>query len=239
MNSKHISSVLTWDVPQGQRAIVNKNELALIDATLLDEVGGIKVLPAEAYAAFNRNDLLVWANMRGNYGFPTLELVNWLKARIAGRRAIEIGAGNGNLGVHLGIPMTDSYQQVDDEETKAYFALYGITPTNPPTSVEKEDGENAVRRRKPEVVVACYVTEKFQPRPGDFLAKGNQRGIRYDYIIERCDTFILIGNESIHGKNRAMGIPHETFYFPWIISRALKPELNRIWVWDRLKPKHQ
>lgn len=239
MKPQHLSNVLNWDRPQGRQVQINQAELDRIDATVLDSNGRMKVLPAAAYGQFSMDDLRIWANMRGHYGFPTEELVQWLKERIGGRRAIEIGAGNGNLGVHLGIPMTDSYQQVDDEETKIYFAMYGITPTRPPADVEKEDGENAVRRRKPEVVVACYVTEKFQPRGNDITAKGNMRGIRYDYIIERCDTFILIGNEAIHGRNRALNIPHDTFYFSWLVSRALKPELNRIWVWDRSKRKHQ
>jgi hypothetical protein len=44
----------------------------------------------------------------------TVELVAWLHDRIAGRKAIEIGAGMGDLGYHLGIPQTDSYAQIED-----------------------------------------------------------------------------------------------------------------------------
>lgn len=228
-------SFTNWAVPQGQTVRVSPKMLALLDETLLDRNGRIKLLPASTYAAIPYQDLRIWANMRSQYGLPTAELITWLKERIAGRKAIEIGAGNGNLGIHLGIPMTDSYQQVDDAETRLYFAAYGIEPTNPPSDVEKEDGENAVRRRKPQVVVACYVTEKFDARSNDITAKGNMRGIRYDYIIERCDTFILIGNELTHGKNRALSLPHEKLHFPWLFSRSEKPDLNRIWVRERKK----
>jgi hypothetical protein len=225
-----------WAPPQGQSAQVNPRTLAMLDAHFLDANGRLKLLPAADYRKMPLQGLRIWANMRSHYGFPTMELVNWLKERIGGRRAIEIGAGNGNLGIHLGIPMTDSYQQVDDPETVAYFAMNGITPTRPPSDVEKEDGENAVRRRKPQVVVACYVTEKFMPRSHtDITAKGNSRGIRYDYIIERCETFILIGNEMTHGKNRALSLPHEKFHFPWLVTRSEKQEMNRIWVWDNKK----
>lgn len=229
-------SFLNWAVPQGRSVRVDPKKLGLIDELILDRNGRIKLLPAATYHAIPRDDLRIWANMRSQYGFPTTELVDWLKQRMTGRKAIEIGAGNGNLGLHLGITMTDSYQQVDDPETVAYFAAHNVVPTCPPSDVEKEDGENAVRRRKPQVVIACYVTEKFQPRSNsDITARGNLRGIRYDYIIERCETFILIGNEMTHGQNRAISLPHEKFHFPWLITRSEKPEMNRIWVWDRKK----
>ncbi|HEY3283412.1 MAG TPA: hypothetical protein VGN26_14180 [Armatimonadota bacterium] len=55
------------------------------------------------------------------YQFPTRELVLWLQELIRGRRAIEIGAGNGWLGWHLGIPMTDSYQQSEHPDTMLYY----------------------------------------------------------------------------------------------------------------------
>lgn len=225
-------NIPNWAPPQGHAVRVNPRTMALLDTMLLDDKGRIKLLPAAVYHGIEHQDLRTWANLRCQYGFPTLELVSWLKDFIAGRKAIEIGAGNGNLGIHLGITMTDSYQQVDDPETVAYFALHNIPAIRPPADVEKEDAENAVRRRKPQVVVACYVTEKFDPKTS---IKGNSKGVRYDYIIERCETFILIGNETVHGKNKALALPHTKFHFPWLITRSEKPELNRIWVWDNKK----
>lgn len=219
-------------VPKGEIMQVNDREMACLDLLLLDPNGRLKLLPVEDYAQIPYTQLRIWANVRGRYGLPTTELILWLKGKIAGRSALEIGAGNGDLGHHLGIPMTDSYQQVDDPATVAHFATYGITPTRPPEDVKKEDAENAVRRRRPQVVIASYVTEKFMPRAGDPFAVGNYKGVRYDYIIERCEMFILIGNEKVHGTNRALSLPHVKHTFPWLVTRSEKPELNRIWVWE-------
>lgn len=222
---------MSFATPKFQIAPIGPKDVAYLDNLLLDNNGRIKLLPAGDYQQFPHLHLRVWCSLKGRYGLPTVELVQWLKEQIGGRSAIEIGAGNGDLGFHLGIPMTDSYQQVDDPMTVAYFNVYGMAPTRPPADVIKEDAENAVRKRKPKAVIACYVTEKFKPRPGDAFAHGNYKGVRYDYIIERSETFILIGNERVHGSNRALSLPHEKFYFPWLVNRSEYPDLNRIWVW--------
>ena len=204
-----------------------------LDKMLLDSQQRMKLLSIETYRSLLSDEIRVWANLRGRYCLPTLELVNWLKEQIGGRTALEIGAGNGDLGYHLGIPMTDSYQQVKDPETVKDFALLdlaGVAPTRPPKDVIEEDGENAVRRRKPQVVVAAWVTQKYDPRSAS-PHPGNYLGVRHEYVIERCQTFILIGNERVHGQSRALRLPHEKFAFPWLVSRAQMPELNRIWVW--------
>jgi hypothetical protein len=216
-----------------ERIDISGIDFKALDNRLLDDNGRIRLLSYRDYADIPPDHLRAWANLRGRYGLPTVELVNWLTDRIAGRSALEIGAGNGDLGYHLKIPMTDSYQQVEDLATQLVFASYGITPTRPPSEVEKEDGENAVRRRKPKVVVACYVTEKYRPdNTGGF---GNYLGVRHDYVIERCETFILVGNKNIHGGSRAMRIPHEEYSFPWIVTRSKDQTLNRLWVWENRK----
>lgn len=219
--------------PKGEVIDISGIDMGHLDRLLLDDKGRMKLHPAEFYRPLSLLELRAWANLRGRYGFPTVELVSWLKDKIGGRKALEIGAGNGDLGHHLGVPMTDSYQQVEDKETVAYLNLYGIKGTAPPPDVEKEDGENAVRRRKPQVVIGCYVTEKYDPKNPS--GSGNYRGVRYDYVIDRCETFILIGNELVHGQNKALRLPHQKLHFPWLMSRAQMPELNRIWVWERKK----
>ena len=201
--------------------------VSYLDRQLLDESGRLKLLPASVYLAIDPLYLRAWCALNAYYTLPTVELVAWLAERIKGKRALEIGAGNGSLGRFLGIPMTDSYQQVDDSFTTAYFRANGLKPTKPAPDVEKEDGENAVRRRKPQVVIAAYVTEKWNDKKG----QGNYLGVRYPYVIDRCETFILIGNLKTHGDNRAKRLPHEEHFFPWIITRAQYPSLNRILVW--------
>jgi len=209
---------------------VYPKDVEYLDRALLDENGRLKLLTNYDYRCFPHVHLRVWASLHSRYGFPTTELIAWLKERIAKRTALEIAAGNGDLGHRLDIPMTDSYQQVDDRETMLYLAAMGVTPTNPPPDVKKEDGENAVRRRKPRVVIACYATEKWDKREPN--KPGNYKGIRYGYVIERCETFILIGNKSVHGQSSALALPHEEFYFPWIVTRSKQQSDNRIWVWN-------
>jgi hypothetical protein len=216
--------------PKGQVIDTSGMDLDALDRKYLDERGRIKLLPAECFAVVPWIRLRAWLHYRCAYGVPTVELVNWLTEQIGGRKAIEIGAGTGNLGYRLGIPMTDSYQQVEDVNTVAFFATHGQPLIKPPPEVEKEEAENAVRRRRPQVVIASWLTERHDPK--DPFSKGNYLGPRYEYIIDRCETFILIGNEATHGRNRALKLPHEKFAFPWLVSRAARPDLNRIWIWS-------
>jgi hypothetical protein len=220
---------LQFQRPKGQVIDLSGIDLDKLDKLFLGEDCRMKLLSFEEYRPLSLLEIRAWAAVRARYGFPTTELVDWLKKQIKGRTALEIGAGYGDLGYHLGIPMTDSYQQITDPETVAYLRLSGVQPTIPPSDVAKEDAESAVGRRKPQVVIACWVTEWWDPR--NPASHGNLRGVRYEYVIERCKTFILIGNQTVHGQSKAMRLPHETHSFPWLVSRAQMQDLNRIWIW--------
>ena len=198
---------------------------------LLDDGGRVKLYPAAHYSQFPLPALRAWAHIHARYGFPTTELIDWLRFHIGTRSAIEIGAGAGDLGIRLGIPMTDSFQQVTNKDTMAVYGLAGIPPTRPPADVLQFDGEQAVRKFKPDIVIASWVTKKYDPRRHD--DKGNMYGVRYEYIIERCKTFILIGNMNVHPPGRAFDLPHVCLEFPWLVSRAGDQSKNRIWVWNR------
>lgn len=199
-----------------------------LDSLLLDG-DRLRCMPAAVLQTIPTDHLRAWAARCAIYNFPTWELVEWLKEKIAGRTALEIGAGNASLGFYLKIPMTDSYQQIDNPMVRLYFLSLGQKPTTPPPNVIKEDAETAVRTRKPQVVIGSWITQKW--KTGD--ANGNEFGPREEYILERCQTYIHIGNEGVHNDKRIMAQPHETFSFPWLVSRSKKPELNRIWVWNR------
>jgi len=68
---------------------------------LLDENSLLKLLSAEAYDAISPSALCLWCNRYARYGLPTIELVEWLQKRIAGRNAIEIGSGTGKITLAL------------------------------------------------------------------------------------------------------------------------------------------
>lgn len=97
---------------------------------------------------------------RGLHSFPTSELCEFLRERIRGRKAIEIGAGHGVLARQLGIPATDNRHQ-EDQDVRAHYARLG-QPTVPyGDNVERLDAEAAVASYKPEVAIACWVTHRF------------------------------------------------------------------------------
>lgn len=43
--------------------------------------------------------------------------------------------------------------------------------------------------------------------------------------------YIHVGNENVHGDKRILSLPHKTFRFPWIVTRAKDPSKNVIQVW--------
>jgi hypothetical protein len=95
--------------------------LKRLDEAWLDSDGRVRALPAAAFDV-DPYDRFVWCAARARYGLPTVELVERLREMIGGRRALEVGAGQGDLGRLLGIPMTDSAQQTT-AEMRAYYQM--------------------------------------------------------------------------------------------------------------------
>lgn len=209
---------------------VDKLQMQMLDSLLFD--GNKRVLPLSShfyYKHVDLHDLRCWCFLHARYGVPTQELIDWLLKIIAGRKAIEIGAGMGDLGYRLGIPMTDSYQQVTDPPTQLYMQAFKQVPTTPPPDVMKADAQTAVLRFKPQVVIGSWITERYMPGSEE----GNMHGPREDILLKNCETYIIIGNEKIHGRKRILSLPHETYHFPWLISRASEPAKNVIYVWNK------
>lgn len=205
--------------------------MARADKLLLDENGRMKLLPAAVLRTLPPDLLRVWCVLRARYGLPTLELMLWLQTRINGRSALEIGAGMGDLGRLLCIRMTDSHQQVTDPDTIAYCQLTKQPPTRPPADVEKIDAQTAVLKYRPAVVLGSWITQRWLPGNKE----GNQHGPREEHIIANSSEYIMIGNEHIHGRKRIMCLPHETFKFDWLVSRAKDQSANVIYCWRNIK----
>ena len=45
-------------------------------------------------------------------------------------------------------------------------------------------------------------------------------------------TYILIGNVNVHGRKKIRAQPHREFALPFLRGRAIRPHLNRVWVWN-------
>ena len=211
--------------------ILPNENVDYMDDLLLDN-GLLRVLPAAILAALPPVHISIWGNKKGVYCFPTIELIEWLRDKVAGRSAIEICSGNGAIGRALNIPRTDSYNQTKPE-MMALYAMYNQTPIFPPQDVQEFEANEAVDYFKPEVVLGSYITQRYLL--GDELAVpkigSSVYGVNELDLLPKVQTYIAIGNKTSHGDKRIRKLPHKVYQFPWLFTRTLKPEENEISVW--------
>lgn len=194
------------------------------------ENGAIKLLPAEFYDRADWTALRLWCHKNARYGLPTIELVDWLKKQIGNRKAIEIGAGSGDLCRHLGIIGTDNHMQ-EWPDVRLYYAATGQPVVKYGAWVERLDALEAVEKHKPDVVIGSWITHWIDPDLPVPPGGGNMYGVKEDEMLKLVDTYIMIGNLETHKAKPILNLPHEEFDFPWIKSRAKERNLNRIFVW--------
>ena len=213
--------------------IIGSRTVRDIAPLVLNEQGQLRIMPAQFYRGTTLEERAMFGVKHSVYGLPTLELVARLRELIGGRRAIEIGSGNGVLASALGIPATDNHQQADPNIQMYYRMLKQPTITYGP-HVEKLDALDAVRMHRPEVVVACWVTHRFDP--ANPQAEGNQDGVREEDILANCDTYIFIGNGHVHRHKPIWRLPHTREEPDYVFSRAVNGSPNFIAVWQRATP---
>lgn len=152
------------------------------------------------------------------YLLPTIELVERLKRAIDGRRAIEIGSGNGVLAEALGIQGTDNFMQ-EMPKYKALYAAQGQPTIKYGKNVENLDALAAIKKYKPEVVVAAWVTHRFsflRPQAG-----GNEIGVDEEKVIDSGAEYVFVGNKSVHSGKKIWERKYQYIEYPdYIFSRA-------------------
>ncbi len=199
-----------------------------ISPLVLDRRGRMRILPAFFWATTTMEERALFGLLNGIYSFPTVELVEYLTEVIAGRSAIEIGAGNGVLAEALGIPATDNRMQ----EKLPYRLIYqvsGQTPVRYGPNVVDCPADEAVRRYKPDVVLACWVTHRYDPaRPA---AGGNEIGVDEQDILDHCGTYVVVGNERVHEHKAIWAAPHTITYPPYVYSRASNGSRDFVATW--------
>lgn len=196
----------------------------------IDEYGRLKILPASFWADTTWQERALFGHRHGLYAFPTTELVTHLNHMIGGRTAIEIGAGNGVLAEALEIPATDSYQQTKAKYRKIYEAAgQPIVPYG--TNVKAMDASEAVYKHRPQVVIACWVTERYDhSRP---LAGGNEDGVDEQALLDSgIETYILVGADRPHRDKKIWRETHTKEYLPFVYSRAAADGTDFIARWD-------
>ena len=204
-----------------------KLDVRHLDALLLDDKGLLRVLPAATLQAIQPEELMVWAHNKGVYQFPTVELIDWLSERIVGVKAIEIAAGHGAIGRALGIPATDSYMQ-ERPKVRAWYRSLGQPTITYPADVLRQDAEEAVNHHLPHTVLGAWITQKYQ-QGGD---TGSAFGVDEEWMLGRVARYIVVGNHKTHGDKRILAREHQELSFPWLVSRSMWPEHNRIYVWE-------
>ncbi len=203
-----------------------------ISPDVLDEDGRIKILPASYWAGTTVYERALFGHVHGVYSFPTVELVARLREIIGERSAIEIGAGDGVLAQELNIPATDSRQH-EEPKYRAIYQATGQPPVRYGPNIIKMNASRAVRRYKPQVVIGCWVTHKWEARRPE--AGGNEVGIDEADVMAHCETYVLVGNERSQRFARVLERPGVEIEYPdWLYSRAhTQTARNMIAVWNR------
>lgn len=201
-------------------------------AGFIDEDKHVKVMPASAYKPTTHEWRATLGHYHSAFVLPTDELVAWLKLKIGGRSAIEIGSGNGVLAKALGIPATDSYLWELPEVQLAMAQMHQPTQRYG-KHVEKLAAEQAVDKHRPQVVIASWIVHPYADKHPE--RKGSMYAPNEGYILDNCEAYIHVGNRDVHRFKPLLSRPHETIRPDWLYSRAFNKSPDEIRVW--INPK--
>lgn len=197
---------------------------------VMGDDGRMRILPASYWAETTMRERVLFGHRHGVYSFPTVELVDHLRGMIGDRTAIEIGAGHGVLAEALGIPATDNRMQ-EDPHYAAIYAAIRQPPVRYGPNVIQCHASQAVRRFKPQVVIGCWVTHKYDPNR--HAAGGNEIGIDEIDVLLHCEQYIIVGNEHVHSGKKLWDLPHHIEYPAFAYSRAHNGTRDFIATWQR------
>lgn len=232
-------NLLLSQLAQGGVSLLEKEDISDVEKILLDANGNLQPVPAATLAAIGKDKLRVFCHAHGVYSLPSTELIDAIQSLIPNKEsALEIGAGNGVYGRALGITMTDNYMQAVKNARKFRGIVESYAAAGQPLvqygeDVLELDGNEAVRKYKPETVFMSWVTHKW--KQSQHHLGGNMYGVDMDALLRRkhIKRIILVGNKNIHAKSPLMSYPHRDINMPNILfSRATHDYLDRLFVWD-------
>jgi hypothetical protein len=210
--------------------IIESSDISELEKVLMGEGGKLNLLHYSALERFTQNQLSVFCHKHGIYQLPTLELINFIKKEFGSEEALEIGAGNGCIGRFLGIRMADNKMQ-EIPEIRAYYSAAGQPVIKYGDDVEHLDGIEAIKKYRPKVVVACWVTQKWKPG----MTEGNALGVDEEEIFGNgVEKYIHIGNEKTHASKIILDIfPVKKYKHKTILSRSMDRDKNIIYVFTK------
>lgn len=195
------------------------NELE--DEVIVD--GKITIVSADVYRKYSEDQVRYFMHKWALYTLPTTELINHLKIEIGSSSAIEICSGAGIVGKALGITCTDSYLQ-EDPKVKLVYAMTKQPTINYGKHVLKLDAEEAVKKLKPDVVVGCWVTQKYNGKDGSMYGPDEST------ILENCKKYVVVGSTVQHGnKDIFKHYSYKETTVKGNLSRS-NVDFNRVWV---------
>lgn len=190
-------------------------------------------IPFSVADQFPQEKISAFCHKHALYQFPTIELMQFLKHEIGSSKCIEIGSGNGCVGRSLQIKMTDNKMQ-ERKDVRKIYAASGQPVITYGNDVEELDAVDAIKKYKPETVLACWVTHKWK----DGMMTGNMYGIEEEKMFDHgVKKYIHVGNEATHFEkpilnNPALKLSVKRYSFPWLISRSMKRDQNVIYVFS-------
>jgi hypothetical protein len=120
---------------------------------------------------------------------------------------------------------------METDEIKVIYAMMRQPVTVYPNDIQKFDAISAVEKFKPKTVIGCWITHKY--REEEHEREGNMYGVDEELMLQKINTYIMIGNEKVHSKKKILQLEHSEYKFPWLFSRSLEQTKNTIYVWER------
>jgi len=199
----------------------------LVDTTNIKskifEGNDLKILPFDYYLKeFTSNEIYSFMLEEDIYLIPTEELCTLLDQLIEDNLAIEIGAGRGFLGRELGIITTDSHSKND----KFPVSMGNGHIFKYPDYIEKIDAAKAIRKYKPHTVIGSYIVGR-----KTYLNNSGTYGVDGKDLLKHCKRYFHIGNLDIHCDNPILSISHTELEFPYLITKNMNPDTDRIFIW--------
>lgn len=213
-------------------SVINKNDITYLEKLLLNEKNELQAVSYDYLKDAPQDDISQFCVKHGFYVIPTVELLLFLQREIGDQtdKAMEVGAGHGAISRYLNIRAVDNFMQLNPQIRAYYEALkQAIVPYGP--HVERIDGNSAVQKYKPSIVIGAYCTHLYNPK--EHWREGNQFGFDEKKIINKVQKYIHIGNEKVHGKKPILKYPHRIIKEEWIVTRSQHKNQNVIWVWEK------
>jgi hypothetical protein len=221
-----------FDGKSSDVTVFDKSDISELEDLLLVN-GELQIVSSEELNDFTQNQISQFCVENGFYTIPTLELISFLHNEIGENnflKTLEIGAGHGAISRELKIRAVDNYMQLKPEVRAIYDTLeQTIVPYG--KHVEEIDGNEAIKKYKPKIVIGAFCTHKYNAK--EHWRGGNVWGLNEKLILERVDKYIHIGNRSTHSKKPILKYKHREVKEDWIITRSFKPKENVIWIWEK------